>query len=149
MNTFPSIEVFDSLHELLHLFRARMRRSMEALHPELTFNEMRILMRTGREPGLTQKDLVEHSRTDKAQMARILVHMQDKGWLMRSASESDKRVRCLHLSEQGQRLYGQLRGVREQVARELLQDCPLPQQAELLALLQQARSSARKCAEGQ
>jgi len=137
-----SVEVFDTLHELQHFFRARMRKSMEAVRPELTFNEMRVLMRAGRQPGITQRDLVEHSHADKAQMARILAHLQDRGWLTRSASESDKRVRCLHLSAQGQRLFAQLRGLQEQVATELLQDCPPPVQAQLLALLQQARGSA-------
>ena len=72
MNPSQSIEVFDRLHELLHRFRARMRKAMETVHPDLTLNEMRILMRAGRQPGLTQRDLVEHSHADKAQMARIV-----------------------------------------------------------------------------
>ncbi len=142
MSSLLSIEVFNNLHDLLHVFRARMRKTMEASHPELTFNEMRILLRTGLHPGMTQRDLVEHSHIDKAQMARMLANLQDKGWLKRSTSESDKRVRCLHLSEQGQHLFAQLRDLQEQVATELLQDCPSPAQAQLLALLQQARSSA-------
>ena len=97
-----------------------------------------------RHPGLTQKELVEHSHTDKAQMARTLAQLQDKGWLERSASASDKRVRCLQLSAQGQALYARLRRLREALAAELLQDCPPPLQAQLLALLEQARGSARR-----
>ena len=142
MSPSSPVDVFDTLHELQHLFRARMRKSIEAVHPELTFNEMRILMHAGRQPGITQRDLVEHSHADKAQMARILAHLQDRGWLTRSASESDKRVRCLHLSAQGRQLFTRLRSLQEQVAAELLQDCPPPLQAQLLALLKQARSSA-------
>lgn len=142
MSPSSPVDVFDTLHELQHIFRARMRKSIEAVHPELTFNEMRILMHAGRQPGITQRDLVEHSHADKAQMARILAHLQDRGWLTRSASESDKRVRCLHLSAQGRQLFTRLRSLQEQVAAELLQDCPPPLQAQLLALLKQARSSA-------
>lgn len=137
-----SVDVFERLHELLHLFRTRMRKAMEAVHPELSLNEMRILMRTGQQPGLTQKELVEHSHTDKAQMARILAQMEERGWLKRTASASDKRVRCLQLSARGQKLFSALRDLREQVATELLQHCPPPQQAQLRALLQQAGSSA-------
>ncbi|MGB3423987.1 MAG: MarR family transcriptional regulator [Castellaniella sp.] len=136
------IDVFDSLHELLHLFRARMRKAMETVHPELTFNEMRILMRTGRQPGITQRDLVEHSHADKAQMARLLAHLEERGWLTRSPSESDKRVRCLRLSAQGQQFFTQLRRLQESVAAELLRDSPPPSQAQLLALLRQACDSA-------
>lgn len=144
MNASPSIDVFETLHDLLHLFRARMRKSMESVHPELTFNEVRVLVHTGRQPGITQKDMVEHSHADKAQMARTLALLQEKGWLLRTASATDKRMRCLHLSAQGQELYVRLRGLREALAAELLQDCPAELQAQLLGLLQQARDSARR-----
>ncbi|WP_417283214.1 MarR family winged helix-turn-helix transcriptional regulator [Comamonas sp.] len=144
MNSSLSADVFDALHELVRLFRARMRKSMESVHPELTFNEIRVLVHTGRRPGLTQKDMVEHSHADKAQMARTLAQLEEKGWLLRTASESDKRVRCLQLSAQGQALYVQLRQLRDKVARDLLQDCPESQQAQLLALLQLAGDGAQR-----
>lgn len=143
MSSSISADVFELLHDLLHLFRARLLESLEAVQPGLTFNEFRILMHTGRHPGITQKELVEHSHTDKAQMARMLAQLQDRGWLERSASEADKRVRCLQLSTQGQQLFDSLRARREQIAQELLQDFPAAEQAQLRALLQQALSSAR------
>lgn len=136
-----SVEIFEVLHELLHRFRARMRQSMESVHPSLTFNEVRILMHTGRRPGITQKDLVEHSHTDKAQMARMLAQLQEKGWLERSASAADKRVRCLQLSPAGEQLFVQLKAQREQVATQLLKDFPTSQKDELLQLLKQALAS--------
>ena len=136
-------DVFELLHDLLHLFRARLLQSIDIAQPGLTFNEFRILMHTGRHPGITQKELVEHSHTDKAQMARTLAQLQDKGWLERSASEADKRVRCLQLSAQGQQLFDQLRHRREQIATELLSDFPEAQQGLLHELLLQAKDSAQ------
>ncbi|MBL5976885.1 MarR family transcriptional regulator [Comamonas sp. NyZ500] len=143
MSSSIAADVFEVLHDLLHLFRARLLESLEAVQPGLTFNEFRILMHTGRHPGITQKELVEHSHTDKAQMARTLAQLQDKGWLERSASEADKRVRCLQLSARGQQLFDQLRSRREQIATELLSDFPAAQQALLHDLLLQARDSAQ------
>ena len=143
MSSSIAAEVFEVLHDLLHLFRARLLESLEAVQPGLTFNEFRILMHTGRHPGITQKELVEHSHTDKAQMARMLTQLQDKGWLERSASEADKRVRCLQLSAQGLQLFAQLKNQREQIAAELLRDFPVEQQTQLHALLQQALQSAQ------
>lgn len=143
MSSSISADVFELLHDLLHLFRARLLQSLEHIQPGLTFNEFRVLMHAGRHPGITQKELVEHSHTDKAQMARMLAQLQDRGWLERSASEADKRVRCLQLSAQGQQLFDSLRARREQIAQELLQDFPAAEQAQLRALLQQALSSAR------
>ena len=139
-----SAEIFEVLHELLRIFRTRMRHSMEAVHPDLTFNEVRVLMFVGRHPGRSQKDLVEHSHTDKAQMARILAQLQDKDWLHRSESAQDRRVRCLHLSAAGQLLFDQLSQARATLAAQLLSECPPEMQQQLLQLLGQARSSAKQ-----
>ena len=138
-----SAEIFDVLHELVRTFRSRMRKSLEAVHPELTFNDVRVLMFVGRHPGRSQKELVEHSHTDKAQMARILTQLQEQGWLHRTESTEDRRVRCLHLSDQGQSLYNQLRETRAVLAGQLLAECPLPMQEQLLQLLDVARASVR------
>ena len=143
MSSSFAADVFEVLHDLMHLFRARLLQSLERIQPGLTFNEFRILMHTGRHPGITQKELVEHSHTDKAQMARMLTQLQDKGWLERSASEADKRVRCLQLSAQGQQLFAQLKNQREQIAAELLRDFPANQQKQLRELLTLALNSAR------
>lgn len=143
MSSSLAADVFEVLHDLLHLFRARLLQSLERIQPGLTFNEFRILMHAGRHPGITQKELVEHSHTDKAQMARMLTQLQDKGWLERSASEADKRVRCLQLSAQGLQLFSQLKNQREQIAAELLRDFPVEQQTQLRELLKLALNSAR------
>ena len=143
MSSSLAADVFEVLHDLMHQFRARLLQSLERIQPGLTFNEFRILMHAGRHPGITQKELVEHSHTDKAQMARMLTQLQDKGWLERSASEADKRVRCLQLSAQGLQLFSQLKNQREQIAAELLRDFPVEQQTQLHALLQQALQGAQ------
>ena len=138
----PAIDVFEELHDLMHLYRGRMMAACLAVS-DLTFNETRVLMRIGKHPGLTQKDLVAHSHTDKAQMARLLSQLQDQGWLARTASEQDKRVRCLRLSAKGQSLFQALKRQREAVAQDVLHDMPREAQAQLLQLLVQARTSAR------
>lgn len=143
MSSSVTTDVFELLHDLMHLFRARLLQSLQELDAELTFNEFRILMHTGRHPGITQKELVEHSHTDKAQMARTLSQLQDKGLLERSASEADKRVRCLQLSAQGLALFEQLRQQRERIAKDLLSAFPAAEQQQLRALLQYALDSAQ------
>ena len=142
MKSSLPVDVFDSLQQILRLFRTCIRQALESVHPELTFNEMRMLMHTGENPGVTQKELVEHSRIDKAQMARTLARLQDHGWLERSPSQNDKRVRCLHLSPAGWEIFAKLRELRARVAQQLLRDCPPDAQAQLLVLLKQACGSA-------
>lgn len=144
MDSSLPADIVENMHALLSSYREQIRKSLDTIHPDLTFNEMRVLMRTGRHPGITQRDLVEHSHTDKAQMARLLSTLQNKGWLTRSPSQDDKRVRCLHLSAEGQQLFIELRKLQDRIASRLLQGCPPASQQQLLVLMQQARTSANQ-----
>lgn len=139
----PSLPVlvFAALHELQHLFRARMRQALEAAHPELTLNAMRVLMHAGKHPGITQRELVEYSHADKAQIARLLAQLQQQGWLTRRPDPDDARLRRLHLSANGRRLFAQLQALQDGIASTLLHEVPAAQQQQLLALLQSARDS--------
>lgn len=138
MTTSSSLQIFENLHELLHMFRTRTRSHLEASHPELTLNEARVLLHTARHPGITQKDVIERNHTDKAQMTRILSSLEMQGWLTRTPSTADKRVRHLHLSPAGQQLVAQLQAVQQQVANELLGDWPEALRMQLLQTLQSA-----------
>ena len=132
-------DVFEALHDLMHAYRARMVRAMTSVHPDLTFNEVRALNFIGRHPGATQKELVQHASADKAQIARLVALLLDKGWLQCAPHEHDKRSRCLHLSPQGQALFNAVRQARSTLAADLLQPVPAASQAQLLDLLEQLR----------
>lgn len=134
-------DVFEAMHDLLHAYRAHMVRALASVHPELTQNEVRALMFIGRHPGASQKELVRHSGADKAQVARMVGLLEDKGWLQRLPSAEDKRSRCLTLSPQGQALVRGVRAVRQKLAHTVLQGCDAGTQQQLLALLAQVRST--------
>jgi DNA-binding MarR family transcriptional regulator len=134
-------DIFEAMHELLHLFRARMREDLDTLGTELTPNEVRVLMFVGRHPGRTQKDLVDHSHMDKAQLARMLAQLQEQGWLDREPDARDRRVRCLRLSAQGQALFDRLRQSRQALAARLLKDWEPAAQQQLMQLLERAKAS--------
>lgn len=141
MNASLPADIFEAMHELLHLFRSRMREDMESMEPGLTPNEVRVLMYVGRHPGRTQRELVDHSHMDKAQLARMLAQLQEQGWLDREPDARDRRVRCLSLSPQGQALLDRLRQSRQALAARLLKDWEPAAQQQLMALLERARDS--------
>ena len=118
MSTNRPAQIFEAMHDLVHVYRARMMEVVASIHPELTHNEVRALMFVGRHPGATQKELVQHASADKAH---------------------DKRSRCLHLSPQGQALFNAVRQARSTLAADLLQPVPAASQAQLLDLLEQLR----------
>lgn len=150
-NTMPSrapADVFEAMHDLMHTYRAHMVRAMASVHPELTLNEVRALSFVGRHPGATQKELVQHSGADKAQVARMVGMLEDKGWLERVPNADDKRSRCLALSEQGEAVFKAMRASRQAVSASLLKSCDAQTQAQLLALLEQVRSDLEAVGDG-
>lgn len=136
------------MHDLMHTYRAHMVRAMASVHPELTLNEVRALSFVGRHPGATQKELVQHSGADKAQVARMVGMLEDKGWLERVPNAQDKRSRCLALSEQGEAVFKAMRASRQAVSASLLKSCDAQTQAQLLALLEQVRSDLEAVGDG-
>lgn len=134
-------DVFEAMHSLVHVYRAHLLRSVAAIHPGLTHNEVRALMFVGRHPGATQKELVAHSGADKAQVARMVALLQDQGWLEIQPNAGDRRSRCLQLSPRGAALHQSLRGARQALAARLLQGVDGAVQAQLLALLERVRSA--------
>src|SRR3989344_1762258 len=82
-----------------------------------------------------------HSGADKAQVARMVGMLQDKGWLESAPNAEDKRSRCLRLSAQGATLHQALRDARPGLAAALLKGRDDATQAQLLPLLAQVRST--------
>jgi DNA-binding MarR family transcriptional regulator len=136
----PPTDVFEAMHDLMHLYRGHMVRAMASIHPELTMNEVRALGFVGRHPGATQKDLVRHSGADKAQVARMVAQLAERGWITSNPNPDDGRSRILALSPEGQALQETVRNLRQTLSARLLDACDAGTQAQLLALLEQLRS---------
>jgi len=131
-------DALDAMHDLMHAYRHRMR---TALQTELTPNEMRALLFVGRHPMRTQKDLVEHSGTDKAQIARMLGTLEEKGWLERVPHPQDARSRCLLLSPAGQAVFERMRERRLGITAQMLQGFSDEEQSVLEGLLARMRAN--------
>lgn len=145
MTTPAPIEIFDSLHDFVHVFRARASQRLEAVQPDLTFSEVRILLRAGHTPGLTQKELIEITHVDKAQITRMLDRLETQGWVTRVPDEQDKRVRRLQLTPQGGALFARLRDAQHQVADELFRDFPVALREQMYSMFRQVcRDAADK-----
>lgn len=112
------VDVWESLHELTHLLKTNMLTRLHQFYPELSFIEMRVITMVGAKPGITQKELIEKSHINKAQMARLLANMETLQWLTRHPDAMDKRIRRLALSHQGNALYTELQAWREELAQE-------------------------------
>jgi DNA-binding MarR family transcriptional regulator len=97
-----SEQVFDAIHSIMHLYRARQLRGLRDNPHELTHMEYKALGFFSRHPGATQGDLVAHSGRDKAQLARLLKGLRDKE-LLDAVADDDRRITRLTLSAAGKK----------------------------------------------
>ena len=131
----PASEVFEVIHAIMHLYRSRQVHASEAGNAPLTHMENKVLGYFGRHPGATQRDLALHSGRDKAQLARLIASLRDKGLLDAAAAPGDRRSTCLTLSDAGKTAYADLRQQGAALSRAALTGLDVREQAQLLALL--------------
>jgi len=98
-------EIFESIHTIMHLYRSRQYRELRESACELTHMEHKVLGFFARNPGATQSDLILHSGRDKAQLARLIRGLKEKGLLEARVDEGDRRSTLLQPSPEGQRIY--------------------------------------------
>jgi MarR family transcriptional regulator, transcriptional regulator for hemolysin len=70
----------------------------------------------------TQTELAASLGVEQPTMVPMLDRLVEQGYLMRVASASDRRVKRIVLTQRGQEMYSQLRGVVDRFLQELLCD---------------------------
>jgi DNA-binding MarR family transcriptional regulator len=108
--------VFESIHTVMHLYRSRQYRAMRDDAQELTHMEHKALGFFARHRDATQSDLVAHSGRDKAQLARLIKGLKDRGLLDARPDPADRRNVRLRLSPAGEALFVAAREQARQVA---------------------------------
>jgi DNA-binding MarR family transcriptional regulator len=136
-----SEQVFDAIHSVMHLYRARQLRGLRDTPHELTHMEYKALGFFARHPGATQGDLVAHSGRDKAQLARLLKGLRDKALLEAVADEADRRITRLTLSAEGLRVFNSLNALGAQASGLAVAGMSAAQLTQLQQLLQQIRDN--------
>lgn len=131
----PALEVLERVHEIMHLYRSAQQRSLRAGPHDLAHMEIKVLGFFARRPGATQSDLAAHSGRDKAQLARLVRGLRDRGLLEAVADEADKRSTRLSLSEEGKAMFAALHVHDGTLAEAALAGIPDAERATLLDLL--------------
>jgi len=134
-------DALERMHAILHLYRSRQQRSTAGAGGELAHMEFKALGYFARHPGATQSDLVAHSGRDKAQVARLIRALRDRGLLDGAADAQDKRSTRLTLSEQGRAVHAALHRHDGALAGQALAGFDAAERAALLALLDRVRAN--------
>lgn len=136
-----SEQVFDAIHSIMHLYRARQLRGLRDNPQELTHMEYKVLGFFHRNPAATQGDLVNHSGRDKAQLARLIKNLRDKALLDAEPDAADRRITRLTLSAQGQQVFNSLHQLGVQASGMAVSGLSADQLQQLQTLLQQIRDN--------
>lgn len=140
-------EVFETIHAIMHLYRARQMRVGQTGDAPLTHMENKVLGFFGRNPGATQRDLAIHSGRDKAQLARLIGGLRDKGLLDAVAAPGDRRSTHLRLSDAGAAVHAELRRHGAILSAAALTGLAAAEQAQLLGLLARVQDNLAAAAD--
>jgi len=136
-------ELMELVHTVMHQLRSaqyQALRNSEGLS-ELTHLESKVLGFFGRRPGSTQSDLAQHSGRDKAQLARMIKGLRDRGLLAAEADPQDRRHQHLRLTPAAEALMESLDAQGRTLGRQAVTGLSAAEQAQLLSLMRRVHDN--------
>lgn len=135
MTRQANTEVLDRLHTLMHGLRRHLQEAMRHDGEGLGPMEARCLGYFMRHDGATQSDLVQHSGRDKAQIARIVKALHERGLLQSAPDPADGRCQRVSATAEGQALQRRMQLHRARFEKAMTAGLGEDDRATLLALL--------------
>ncbi|HEY9028405.1 MAG TPA: MarR family winged helix-turn-helix transcriptional regulator [Burkholderiaceae bacterium] len=134
--------VLELVHTVMHRFRSLQYRALEPQprgdgEAGLTHMEGKVLGFFAHHPDATQRDLAHHSGRDKAQLARLIKSLRERGLLEGEADEADRRNVRLRVTAAGQAITRTLRQQGRKLEARAVAGLSDGQRRELVTLLQQ------------
>ncbi len=137
-------DVLELVHRLMHDYRSLQYRLLRDGQHEITHMEGKVLWFFHRHPGATQKDLAQHSGRDKAQMARLIAGLRERGLIDAEIDEADRRNVKLSLSAQGLAMHRGLQQQAKRLGTKAVSGLSAPEKEQLLTLLRRVRQNLAK-----
>ena len=135
MTRHANTEVLDRLHTLMHGLRRHLQEAVREDGEGLGPMEARCLGYFLRFDGASQSDLVQHSGRDKAQIARIVKALHERGLLQSQPDPNDGRSQRVSVTPEGQALQRKMQQHRVRFEKSMLVGLNESDRATLLALL--------------
>jgi MarR family transcriptional regulator for hemolysin len=108
--------------EALFLTNHAWRNELDRRLRPLGFSHSRwlLLLHLSRNDGCTHSELAHHMGIEAATLVRLVDHMEKEGLLKRCGSETDRRVKHLHLSDAGKKVVTEIRSYAAELRKEVL-----------------------------
>ncbi len=119
--TNDDTEILELLNNLMHGLKYQLQQAFNQEQDGLTLLEARALRYLARNPESTQAELVQNFGRDKAQIARLISQLLERGLLQRQPDALDRRCHRLQLTEAGHALQQQVHRHRAALAARMLE----------------------------
>ncbi len=143
MKRSNNTEVLDRLHTLMHSLRRHLQEATREDGEGLGPMEVRCLGYFMRNEGATQSELVQHSGRDKAQIARIVKALHERGLLQSSPDPDDGRSQRIGVTAEGQALQRKMQLHRARFEKAMTAGLAEGERATLLTLLDRLQDQVR------
>lgn len=101
------------LHDASRLLRKTFERN--AVRYGLSSAQWRLLVRVFKEEGITQARLAELLEIEPISVSRLIDRMEAGDWIERRADAADRRARNIFLTQRSRAIFGEMRGVADDV----------------------------------
>jgi MarR family transcriptional regulator for hemolysin len=115
----PLLEQYaESLHLVAHAWRTELDRRLRPTG--FSHSRWLLLLHLSRHDGCTHRELAQHMGIEAATLVRLVDRMEQEGLLKRCGSETDRRVKHLHLSAAGKKVVKLIRDHAAELRKEIL-----------------------------
>jgi DNA-binding MarR family transcriptional regulator len=102
---------------------------------EVTSLQFAILQALVDEPGADQISIAQRVALDAATSGSVIMRLEERGWLRREPSPTDKRRKLLWLTAEGEKKVMEMKKHARKVQQRLLERLTASEQVQLVALL--------------
>lgn len=113
-------------------------------HHRIPRTQYRVLVHVARHNDPTQTQLMQMLEIQGSTLVAIIDACVDKGWLVRTADQADRRTKRLSLTEPGRTLLGQIPDPLDAVTAELARQLSPDEVTAFISMLQRSAQALRK-----
>lgn len=134
-------DVLELIHTVMHQYRSQQFQALRHGAYDITHMESKVLAYFARHTNATQSDLARDSGRDKAQLARLIKGLKDRGLLDAITDESDRRNVRLSLSSAGEAILNELQTQAKHLTSKAIRGFSAQDQAQLSTLLRRVQQN--------
>ena len=141
VNQLPADDVLELVHAVMHDYRSLQYRFLRDGPHDITHMDGKVLGYFARHPSATQSDLAQHSGRDKAQLARLIKGLRERGLIDGVADDADRRNVRLTLTVDGRAVHRALQQQARKLGAKAVTGLDAAEHAQLLALLGRVKTN--------